>query len=441
MAEIYVATTGNDTTGTGLIGAPYLTIYKALTVAASGDVIRVGPGTYAEDTGSGYLAINRTFSSYVHIVPDNGDNTSVIITGTTGDRVMSMQGCGLIRFYGLRIRSHSSSVIRVIQFERSALSNIEFDDCQIEILGQSGTVNIGVRDAWNSGDTITQSTVHFINCRWRQLGPHAVAGVSLNNPATGMTCSNWRFINPDIRTGSYAMRLIGLTDFLVQNPNLASTDPRFADTCFAAGQDGATGINTTGVIMGGSISAMIGHAVILGGGCSDVHMIGTVISGGYNASNGQGLVIKNATGGRVAGCTIHSGYLSGLYLKAAQNMLIEDNTVFNRFAAGWALRGEQNPENSSKVTGNVVRNNMFIVNVGKAISWDGASGDDGGNVVDQNVYAVYGSGTWGTVRGTTIASLAALQAAWSGYDRPFNDISSRSGRKAMRDRSALKAAL
>jgi hypothetical protein len=46
----YVATTGNDSTGTGSIGAPYLTITKALTVVANGDTIIVEDGSYAPTT-------------------------------------------------------------------------------------------------------------------------------------------------------------------------------------------------------------------------------------------------------------------------------------------------------------------------------------------------------------------------------------------------------
>ena len=55
----YVDKTGNDTTGTGKTrGLAYLTIGKAVLSAASGDVIFVGPGTYAETITS---AKNLTF--------------------------------------------------------------------------------------------------------------------------------------------------------------------------------------------------------------------------------------------------------------------------------------------------------------------------------------------------------------------------------------------
>jgi hypothetical protein len=47
VADIYVTTTGNDTTGDGSSGNPYATPGKAMGVAASGDTVYVKTGTYA----------------------------------------------------------------------------------------------------------------------------------------------------------------------------------------------------------------------------------------------------------------------------------------------------------------------------------------------------------------------------------------------------------
>lgn len=56
-SNIYVATTGNDTTGTGSSGAPYLTIGKAISVMAAGDQVIVKNGTY---TGtSNWISTNQ----------------------------------------------------------------------------------------------------------------------------------------------------------------------------------------------------------------------------------------------------------------------------------------------------------------------------------------------------------------------------------------------
>ena len=46
-ATIYVATTGNDTTGDGTVGNPCATVQKGVTSANAGDTISVASGTYA----------------------------------------------------------------------------------------------------------------------------------------------------------------------------------------------------------------------------------------------------------------------------------------------------------------------------------------------------------------------------------------------------------
>lgn len=46
MPTFYVTKAGNDTTGDGSVGNPYLTMAKAETVASDGDTINVGAGTY-----------------------------------------------------------------------------------------------------------------------------------------------------------------------------------------------------------------------------------------------------------------------------------------------------------------------------------------------------------------------------------------------------------
>ena len=52
MATIYVATTGNDSTGDGSVGNPYASPGKAASVAGSGDTIYVKSGTYTLTTST-----------------------------------------------------------------------------------------------------------------------------------------------------------------------------------------------------------------------------------------------------------------------------------------------------------------------------------------------------------------------------------------------------
>jgi hypothetical protein len=47
-AEIFVSPSGNDTTGNGSIGTPYLTIGKGISVMSTGDTLNIRGGTYEE---------------------------------------------------------------------------------------------------------------------------------------------------------------------------------------------------------------------------------------------------------------------------------------------------------------------------------------------------------------------------------------------------------
>lgn len=77
MADKYVKKTGNDTSGDGSNGSPYLTIVKAVSVLDSDDRVIIGAGTYEENNiGS---AITKTGIK----ICDLGDGM-VIISGSDG---------------------------------------------------------------------------------------------------------------------------------------------------------------------------------------------------------------------------------------------------------------------------------------------------------------------------------------------------------------------
>lgn len=109
---IYVAKNGNDTTGDGSANLPYLTISKALTVATSGKIIFVFPGTYTE---------NITFKAGVFIISSARYGISIVGNHTadfTGTAV-----CDNITF--------SSSTGSTISFEGTGAQNLQFYNCSI----------------------------------------------------------------------------------------------------------------------------------------------------------------------------------------------------------------------------------------------------------------------------------------------------------------------
>lgn len=87
-SDIYIATTGSDTTGAGTVGNPYLTLAKALSLITtdtldSSVTIHVADGTYAEPI---LLRIYRCQAPYkLKITGNTTTPANVIFTGTTTD--------------------------------------------------------------------------------------------------------------------------------------------------------------------------------------------------------------------------------------------------------------------------------------------------------------------------------------------------------------------
>ncbi|MEP7142841.1 MAG: hypothetical protein ABI707_08225 [Ferruginibacter sp.] len=80
-ATIYVSTTGNDVTGTGVIGNPYASLYKASTIAKkAGDIIYINRGTYT-------VASSVSISSGVSV--QGADSSNTILNSTVSGRYIA----------------------------------------------------------------------------------------------------------------------------------------------------------------------------------------------------------------------------------------------------------------------------------------------------------------------------------------------------------------
>lgn len=85
-ATYYVSTTGLDTNdGTANDDAhAWKTVHKGLSTIADGDTLVIRSGTYAENSGSGYLYSTRTHAATCTIRSESGVAADVVITGTSG---------------------------------------------------------------------------------------------------------------------------------------------------------------------------------------------------------------------------------------------------------------------------------------------------------------------------------------------------------------------
>ena len=136
MTTYYVATSGLDS-NTGLTtGDPFQTIDKFLTVAIAGDECAIFNGTYAEDSGSGYLDItNKDYASEVHLYSYTGD---VLITGASGlYNVKADKGTiQNLKFSNIDFGSQETGTYVFLCAFEGNITNLTFSGC--EFIARSG---------------------------------------------------------------------------------------------------------------------------------------------------------------------------------------------------------------------------------------------------------------------------------------------------------------
>jgi len=131
---IYVDKSGNDTTGTGTFAKPYLTVGKAVSVAAPTDDIQVGAGVFAENFTISTLVIITGLSKDASII--QGKITVTVGTGTVHLRTISL---------------------------------INTDDYVLDIQGSSDTSEVAISNSnlettWTTASTATQSDTTSKSC-------------------------------------------------------------------------------------------------------------------------------------------------------------------------------------------------------------------------------------------------------------------------------------
>jgi parallel beta-helix repeat protein len=390
MTTYYVRKTGNDSTGDGSTGSPWLTINKAITTVslAGGHTILVGAGEYAETSGSGYLNFARTFLNWVEIAPESGLQDVIIHGDGTGNRSI--------------VLNETSQYIKFtnIDFSLAYVANYA-----IFMLGNTNYININhCKIPVGTGNTVTASAIYANSNSYNGINDITID----SNVITG-TNAVGSGINLATTT-QRAMARIAITN------NLITTSTYYG---IIVGQDTANAslkTITNLTITGNSINIVGSHALILGCGVVSGNVANNNISGGQ-----YGIILKENTGCTVTGNYAVGGSMSSLLFKGANNSTVSNNKFLNTTALGHVI-GVRIGETGSKSSGNSFTNNICVSgNPADLFSWD-ADGDNGSNVCDYNTYKAQ---TWGAILGTTITSLATLRAAWSEYGDGSNDSHSR----------------
>ena len=429
---------GNDTTGTGAIGAPWKTISKALaTIPDIACNIRVAAGTYAENTGGlKYLRILRLFTNWITIRPWNSGDSVVITDAASGTFCVNYAtNTGRVRFQDITIEQAGANNQGTISLANGTFA--EFVNCTITTVNwclysvATGAVSLAL-----SGCTLRQKTgatgyalggflypgdggaitLSMINCTMEAVS--AVGGT------IGLLL--WRshangIINATISGGTYTIN----SDYAIQcrattlnisNAVVTST----AGVALVYGTDATGTDGGTGSITGCTVTSSSSHALLIGDECDGVAIVGTTVNGGDH-----GLVLKECRNISVTNSVLNGGTQQGLYLKAATNCSVDDCAI--NASTTYAIRAGINTTTGNKAGDNTITDNTVTVTGDADIYlFEAAAGESGGSVVDRNVYDISGTtGDIGSVYGTAnITTLAALQDAWNTYDVPTNDVNS-----------------
>ena len=141
--EMHVSKDGNDSTGTGNILQPYLTIGHALTQVGGGrNTVVIHPGTYTE---------NPTITSQAtQLITYDATGASTLVNGTVTIANVTSRIAGL-KMTNLAITGNAQAYINSStvdgQFTKSSSGYVEVDDCELQVTGNvlisgSGTISI-----------------------------------------------------------------------------------------------------------------------------------------------------------------------------------------------------------------------------------------------------------------------------------------------------------
>lgn len=144
--NIYVATTGNDSTNDGAIDKPYLTINKAAQVAVAGDVVIIKSGTYFPAV---QIDLINSGTSVLPIIYKAEFPGEVIIDGSVSATPTVSNRRGLITITGANANNLKSWIIidglRIVHSKWAGIigvncSNITVKNCSTYNTGASGIV-------------------------------------------------------------------------------------------------------------------------------------------------------------------------------------------------------------------------------------------------------------------------------------------------------------
>jgi len=158
---VYVATNGNDTTGNGSMGNPYLTIKAANTSitdssATNRYVIKVAPGLYEEDNP-------LVLKSYVNIWGEGGlGSTRIIAINNSSDLIQIPAGLISIHNTGLEGPTTAGYAINVTNISKLLIRDIALNDCVNGIHINNSSCGVDIESITVQNTTVTTSKIIYM---------------------------------------------------------------------------------------------------------------------------------------------------------------------------------------------------------------------------------------------------------------------------------------
>lgn len=326
IPTLYVATSGNNTTGTGTATSPYQTISYALTKAPTGAAIVVEPGTYNES-----ISITKTVTLEAASAITKGAGSTIISgAGLTALNPIVISGSGA-----------NGSVINGFTVTKGADHGIFVE---------------------NSNDVTIENNTLTGN------GTATIKGIQQDKPIELVGTAEG-LVKDNTVTGNLADGGIGIADNGADNPGAYSSTATPPTGTPAVALDNTVEDNT-----------IIGNA----GGCDVVvasynageGVIGNVVKDNTAEKSVAGVVIATdglkttATGNLVEGNTVSDNFISGIILHSnAPGDVLMDNTVTGNSLSGNGADGEVgdfattaivvagavNPTMNNTITNNIIK--------------------------------------------------------------------------------------
>ncbi|MDP0495825.1 MAG: hypothetical protein Q7Q73_06415, partial [Verrucomicrobiota bacterium JB024] len=330
---IHVATTGDDSTGDGSVGNPYLTISKGwdIAVAANGGTVWVHAGEYAENVSAGYFLKNAAAPS-----------STVTIRGVPGEKIIwtnTATGAYVFRLTG----ACSNITIRNVTFRQAYASGSGFVYCN---------------DASNALSALQLIECHFDGAVNRAtyfiqlVGAGGSSGVkvkrcSMTAAGTGMSTIFSNHVGLEV-VGNSFVNTASATSWFGVRLNAGNSGNIYLNSNYMRGADG-DGINQDTAFTGTAAVVARRNEVILTTGGDGLYLYGG--SATYPATvdirrnritvpSGNGLVVVQAvSGGTMENNRVVAGAdrvmncgADGVGLEPVENVVVRHNHAIGQDA-------------------------------------------------------------------------------------------------------------